>query len=102
MSPLIYAFVFETHPDFTLDGRWQLFLLYIAAAAIAWFINIFLLKIIPVLANIGCRFSIAQVVSIAEKLLRLYYGGRIYRLLYYPTRDGPKAGSCLCFRNCGQ
>lgn len=55
VAPLIFAFVFETHPDFTLDGRYQLFLVYVAAAVVAWLTNMFLLGIIPILANIGCR-----------------------------------------------
>lgn len=69
MPQLIFAFVFETHPEFTLGGRYQLFLVYVAAAALAWIANLFLLAAIPVLANIGCMFSL-RVCWIMELTLR--------------------------------
>ncbi|EXJ78179.1 hypothetical protein A1O3_09340 [Capronia epimyces CBS 606.96] len=69
LSSLIFAFVFETHPDFSLSGRYQLFLVYVAVAIVSWAANLFCLSAIPLLGNIGCYGSMATFVAFTITLL---------------------------------
>lgn len=57
MAGLTWALVNLGKPDFDVSIRWQLFLLYVLYAAVAWLVNIIALKAIPALELMGSKFD---------------------------------------------
>ncbi|KAI9729402.1 MAG: hypothetical protein M1834_006926 [Cirrosporium novae-zelandiae] len=70
-SGLVYSMAVLCNPDFVQGGRWQLFLVYVAVAAIAWLCNLYMLKIIPYLENAGCWISLTAFLAFFVTLLAL-------------------------------
>ncbi|KAK3618903.1 hypothetical protein LTR22_026194 [Elasticomyces elasticus] len=69
VATLTLALINLCKPEFDISVRWQMFLLYVAVAAVCWSINLFGLKGVATLEIIGCWITVIGVVVFTILLL---------------------------------
>jgi hypothetical protein len=55
MAALVMGLVILWKPSYVMSGRWELFLLYETFAGLAWFLNLFVVKLVPRICTSGCK-----------------------------------------------